>query len=175
MASVCQSLQCLISALTQAGGGGLLFRRLVPSRSGEGLALLFPSTLLRLLAALYGACPALRGVPALGCSTKPWIQLRLRFVPSLAQAAQAARSLTGALSPGAARLLPSAVPASVSASARRVRAPSPLQVPSSSPRLCRSGVCALCLAATLPVDVNHPVPGSSPGRIQGNPQDEWRR
>ena len=26
MASLCQSLQCLISALTQAGGGGLLFR-----------------------------------------------------------------------------------------------------------------------------------------------------
>ena len=26
MASVCRSLQCLISALTQAGGGGLLFR-----------------------------------------------------------------------------------------------------------------------------------------------------
>ena len=29
LASVCQSLQCLISALTQAGGGGLLFRLLV--------------------------------------------------------------------------------------------------------------------------------------------------
>ena len=53
--------------------------------------------------------------------------------------------------------------------------PSPLRVPSSSTRLCRSGACALCLAATLPVDVNHPVPGSSPGRIQGNPQDERRR
>ena len=26
LASVCRSLQCLISALTQAGGGGLLFR-----------------------------------------------------------------------------------------------------------------------------------------------------
>ena len=56
---VCWSLQCLISALTQAGGGGLLFGLLVPWRCGEGLALLSPSTLLRLPAALYGACPAL--------------------------------------------------------------------------------------------------------------------
>ena len=40
-----------------------------------------------------------------------------------ARAAQAARSLTGALSPGAARLLPSAAPAAVSTRASRVRAP----------------------------------------------------
>ena len=32
LASACRSLQCLISTLTQAGGGGLLFRLLVPSR-----------------------------------------------------------------------------------------------------------------------------------------------
>ena len=37
---VCRSLQCLISALTQAGGGGLLFGLLVPLRCGEGLVLL---------------------------------------------------------------------------------------------------------------------------------------
>ena len=80
------------------------------------------STLLRLPAALYGACPALRAVPALGCSTKERTRLHLRFVPSPAQAAQAARSLTGALSPGAAHLLPSASPAPVSARAGRVRA-----------------------------------------------------
>ena len=43
LASVCWSLQCLISALTQAGGGGLLFRLLVPWRCGEGLTLLSPS------------------------------------------------------------------------------------------------------------------------------------
>ena len=36
------SLRCLSSVLTQAGGGGLLFRLLVPSRCGEGLALLCP-------------------------------------------------------------------------------------------------------------------------------------
>ena len=47
----------------------------------------------------------------------------LRFVPSTAQAAQAARSLTGALSPGAVCLLPSATPASVSACAGWVHAP----------------------------------------------------
>ena len=58
-----QSVQCLVSALTQAGGGGLLFRLLVPWRCGEGLALLSASTLLRLRAALYGACPVLRVVP----------------------------------------------------------------------------------------------------------------
>ena len=53
-----------------------------------------------------------------------------------ARAAQAARSLTGALSPGAVRLLPSVAPACF------------------HPRW--SGVCALCLAATLQADVNHP-------------------
>ena len=47
------------------------------------------------------------------------------------RAAQAARSLTGALSPGAARLLPSAAPAPVPAR-------------------------TLCLPMTLPVDVDHP-------------------
>ena len=109
----------------------------VTLRGGAGAA--FLSTLLRLPAALYGACPALGAVPALGCSTKQRTRLHLRFVPSPAQAAQAARSLTGALSPGAAHRLPSAVPASVSASA------------------CAARVCVpLCLAATLPADVNHP-------------------
>ena len=44
----------------------------------------------------------------------------LRFVPSPARAAQAARSLRSALSPGAVRLLPSAVPASVSACLERL-------------------------------------------------------
>ena len=72
---------------------------LVPSRCREGGALLSPSTLLRLLAALCGAGPALRAVPVFGCSTKARTWLRLHFVPSPARAAQAARSLTGALSP----------------------------------------------------------------------------
>ena len=59
-----------------------------------------------------------------------------------ARAAQAARSLTGTLSPGAARLLPSAVPASVSARAGWARLVSVLG--------------SWSLAATLPADVNHP-------------------
>ena len=59
-----------------------------------------------------------------------------------AQAAQAARSLTGALSPGAVRFLPSAVPASVSTCTSWV----PLV----------SVLGSWSLAATLPVDVNHP-------------------
>ena len=83
MASVYRSLQYLISALKQAGGGGLLLRSLVLSRCREGLVLLSPSTLLRLPAALYGVCSALRAVSALGCSAKARNKkLRLRFVPS---------------------------------------------------------------------------------------------
>ena len=82
-----------------------------------------PSTLLRLPAALHGAGPALHAVPVFGHSTKAQTRLGLHFVPSLARAAQAARSLTGTLSPGAVRILPSAVPALVSACASQVRAP----------------------------------------------------
>ena len=135
LASVCWSLQCLISALTQAGGGGLLFRFAgsVALWGGRGAAdryrcvwgaltvfrphwacprsrvcVLSPSTLLRLLAALYGTGHALRAVPVFGSSIKARTRLGLRFVTSLAGAAQAARSLTSALSPGAVRLLPSA-------------------------------------------------------------------
>ena len=46
------------------------------------VSVLFPSALLRLPAALYGAGPALNAVPVFGSSTKAWIRLRLRFVPS---------------------------------------------------------------------------------------------
>ena len=129
---------------------------LVPLRCGEGGALLSPSTLLRLPAALCGTYPALRVVPVFGYSTKARTQLCLRFVPSLARAAQAARSLTGALPPGAVRLLSSAVPASVSTRASLVCVPSPLRSPSLSFCPQRSDVCALSLAATLLADVNHP-------------------
>ena len=123
LASVCWSLHCLISALTQAGGSGLLFRFASSVALWGAGALLSLSTLLRLPAALYGACSALRAVPVFGYSTKAQTRLRLRFVPSPALAAQAARSLTGALSPGVVRLLPFMTPASVSASAGQVRAP----------------------------------------------------
>ena len=107
---------------------------------------LSPSTLLKLPAALYGAGLALHAVPVFGYSTKAWTRLGLRFVPSLARAAQAARSLTGALSPGAVHLVPSAVPVSVSACA-------------SLPVGCVCLVIVLkswSLAATLLVDVDHP-------------------
>ena len=108
----------------------------VALRRGAGAA--FLSTLLRLPAVLYGACPALRVVPAVGCSTKARNKkLRLRFAFPV-RAAQAARSLTGALSPGAAHLLLS---------------PSPAPVPA---RAGWSGACALCLTTTLPADVDLP-------------------
>ena len=150
MASVCWSLQCLIFALTQVGGGCLLFRftssvvlwgkRVAADRYSCvwvactvfrphwvcpccQVCVLSPSTLLRLPAALYGAGPALSVVPVIGSSTKVWTWLCLRFVPSLARAAQAARSLMGALSRGVVCLLPSVAPASVSACASQVRAP----------------------------------------------------
>ena len=92
-------------------GGGLLFRfaRSVALRGGRGAAgryccvwgaitvfwplwvcpthgcVLSPSTLLRRLAALYGAGPALHAVPVFGYSTKAWTGLDLSFVPSPAQ------------------------------------------------------------------------------------------
>ena len=128
LASVCWSLQCLISALTQAGGGGLLFRFAcsVVLWGGRGAAdkchwcvwgalpvfrphwvcplltvhVLSPSTLLRLQAALQGAGPELHAVPVFWYSTKAQTWLGLCSMPSPARAAQAARSLTGALSPG---------------------------------------------------------------------------
>ena len=127
------SLQCLISSLTQVDGGDLLFRfaSSVQSCYGEGRALqtdiavcgehspcsghtgfapltgvcAFPSTLLRLPAALYGAGPVLSAVPVFRYSTKVRIWLCLPFVPSPAWAVQAARGL-GALSRDAAPLFP---------------------------------------------------------------------
>ena len=73
----------------------------VPATLGlphTGVSVLSPSTLLRLLAALYGVGPALSAVPIFRSSTTARIWLRLHVVPSLASAVQAARGL-GALSP----------------------------------------------------------------------------
>ena len=81
--------------------------------------LLSPSTLLRLPAALYGACPALRGVPALGYSTKARTGLRLLFASSH-QSGSGSQELDGRNLPGCVCLLPSAAPASVSARAHWV-------------------------------------------------------
>ena len=162
MVSVCQSLQCLISTLTQAGGDGLLFRFACSVCCREGGALqrsvtgacsghagfapltarvLSSSTLLRLPAALYGAGPELRAVPVFGSSSKAQTQLGLRFVPSPTGAAQAAWSLMGALSP--------------------VRcAFSPLWSQPQFPHTGRVRLLSLLgswsLAATLRADVNHP-------------------
>ena len=69
------------------------------------VSVLSPSALLRLLAALHGAGPALSAVPVFGSSTTAWVRLRLRVVSSPDSAVQAARGL-GALSPGAAHLFP---------------------------------------------------------------------
>ena len=108
----------------------------------HGACALRPSTLLRLQAALQGAGPELRAVPIFGSSTKAQTRLGLRSVPSPAGAALAARSLTGALSPGAMRLTPSVGPASVSTRTGSARLVSVLW--------------SWSLAATFPVDVNHP-------------------
>ena len=86
--------------------------------------------------------PELHAVPVFGYSTKAQTQLGLRFVPSPVGAAQAARSLMGALSPGVVRLIPSMVPASVSVLDGRVCLVSVLG--------------SWSLAVTVPADVNHP-------------------
>ena len=98
LASVCRSLQCLISALTQMGGGGLLFRFdcSVVLWGGRGAAdkchwrvwgaltvfrpyWVCPRSQVGAFpylhcsgspAALYGAGPALHAVPVFGYSTK---------------------------------------------------------------------------------------------------------
>ena len=123
LASVGWSLQCLISALTQAGGGGLLFRLVVPSRCGEGEALISRlrgsgSRLLYMERALHcvrfqpSDVPQKRG---LGCAC-------VLCLPRPEQLRQPG-TWRFALSPGAAGLLPSEAPASVSARASRVRMP----------------------------------------------------
>ena len=106
------------------------------------------STLLRLQAALYGAGPVLRAFPVFGYSAKMQTRLGLHFVPSPAGAAQAARSFTGALSPGAVRLLPSPVLASVSARASRSDGP--------------------CVCSGELVSSHDPPGGCQPSRISGS-------
>ena len=77
------------------------------------------------------------------------------------QAAQAARSLTGALSLGVARLFPSVVPASVSASASRVRVCAfspPRPQPQSPPAQ---------VGCQRPVSRRDPPSGCRPSRLSG--------
>ena len=132
------SLQCLISALTQAGGDGLLFRLLVPSRCGEG-GCCFPrllcsgSRLLYMERALRCVWFQFLGIPqkrGLGCTC-------VLCLPR--PSGSGSQELDRRTLPGCG-------------------VPSPLRVPSPSPRPRRSGACALCLGTTLPADVDHPEP-----------------
>ena len=133
LAFVCQSFQCLISALTQAGGGGLLFRLLVPSRWR-----CFPHLRCSGSRLFYMEC-------ALHCT---------RFQPSGVPQKHGARSCACVLclprlsSSGSQELDGCTLPG--------CGVPSPLRGPSVSFRPRLSAACALCLAATLPADVDHP-------------------
>ena len=133
--SVCWSLQCLISALTQGGEGGHLFRltcsvvlwggrnyantslECVGSACSDSATLGLPlftacvlsqSTLLRLQVALQGAGPGFhalaRSKPLRFSFLGPPQRCRLGWAcilcPSQVQAAQAARCLASARSPG---------------------------------------------------------------------------
>ena len=86
--------------------------------------------------------------PCVACGSSFWVlhksidSVGPAFCAFPAQAAQAARSLTGALSPGAVRLLPSVVPAC-------------FRLPVGCVRLV-SVLGSWTLAATLPADVDHP-------------------
>lgn len=155
LASVCRSLQCLISALTQAGRGGLLFRFAcsVLLWGGRGAADKYHWRMWGALAVFqpHWVCPRSRCMcfPRLHCSGSRLLSreraLSCVHFPGLSRsdsgfrvlhkgtnsvgsafcafpdgAAQAARSLTSALSPGAVGLIPSVVPASVSVRAGRV-------------------------------------------------------
>ena len=114
LASVCRSLQCLISTLTQAGGGGLLFRLLVPSRCGEGRRC-FPAYAAQAPGCSVWSCPALRAAPALGCSTRARNkQLRLLFASCLSrQSGSGSQGLDGRSLPGAFCPQPQSPPAPV--------------------------------------------------------------
>ena len=98
LASVCRSLQCLISALKQVGGGGLLFRfaSSVALRGGRGAA--FP-----VYAAQAPGC-SIWSMPCAARGSSPRVfhksadSAAPAFCAFPAGAAQAARSLTGALS-----------------------------------------------------------------------------
>ena len=146
MVSVCRSLQCLIFALTQVGGGRLFFGFAcsVVLCGGRGTANEYQWRVWGVFTVFWPhwvcPCSQLMCFPHLHCSgsrllyrewTLSWVHfpgpkplryptktqtgMGLRFVPSLAPTAQATRNLTSALPPGVVRLIPSAVPASVSA------------------------------------------------------------
>ena len=133
-----RSLQCLISALTQAGGGGLLFRLLVPSRCGEGLVLLSPlrcsgSRLLYMARALRctwfqpSGVPQKRGTKSCACSL---------CLPRLSGGrGSSSQGLDGRTLPGCGAPSPLRGPSLSFPRASQVPAPSVLHAPSPSPCL----------------------------------------
>ena len=127
LASVCWSLQGLVSVLTQAGGGGLLFRLLVPSRCGEGWRC-FPRLRCSGSRLLYRerALRRARFQPS-GAPQKPGTKSCACVLCLPRPSGSRSQELDGRTLPGAARLLPSASPSL------------PAQV----------GACALCLPATI--------------------------
>ena len=148
LASVCRSLQCLVSALTLAGVGGLLLRfacsvvlrgggrcrqislacvgstRSVPATLGLPplrACVLSPSTLLGLPAALQGAAPSCVDFPGPSCSGSGFRVLHKStdsvgpgFCAFPGPNSSGSQELERTL-PQCSGLLPSAVPASVSA------------------------------------------------------------
>ena len=165
LASVCWSFQCLISALTQSGRGGLLFRFIcsVVLWGGRGHCR-------QMSVACVGSTPSTLGLPPLaawafpiytarapGCSigNRPWVMCGASFWvlhkitdsvgPAFcafpAQAAQAARNLMITLSLGAVRLIPSAA-------ARRLGEP--------------------CVCSGELVSSRDPPEGCRPSRISGS-------
>ena len=125
MASVCRSLQCLISALTQAGGGGHLFRLLVlsccfPHLRCSGSLLFYMEHALRCARFLPSGVPQKCGTKSCAC-----------FLCFPRRSGSGRQELDGHTLPWCG-------------------APSPLRGPSLSFRLRLSGACALCLAVTLP-------------------------
>ena len=137
LASVCRSLQCLISALTQAGGGGLFFRfaSSVALRGGGGAV--FP-----VYAAQAPGCSIWSG-PCIACGSSFWVLHKSTDSVALAFCAFPGRS-----SSGSQELDRHTLPGRGT--------PSALRGPSLSFCPCQSGACALCLAATLLANVDPP-------------------
>ena len=146
MASLCRSLQCLLSTLTQAGGGGLLFRfaSSVTLRGGRGTA--FP-----VYAAQAPSC-SIWSMPCAARSSSPRV-----FHKSADLAAPVSCAFPGPSSLGSQELDGRTLPG--------CGAPSPLRCPSLSFRLRQSGVRAFSplwpQPQSPPVQVGCVRPGSS--------------
>ena len=150
MASVCQSLQCPISALTQAGRGGLLFRFSCPAtlQGGRGAAEKCQWRVWGALAVFrpYWVCPHSRmcafpvytaqapscsiwSGPCVACGSsfrvlhKSVDSVGPAFCAFPSQSSSGSQELDRRTLPGAVHLSPYVVPASVSMCASRVRAP----------------------------------------------------